>query len=304
MTFRFLLTLLWLAAPAAILAQLRVELEFDQETYLPHEPMIASVRVYNTSGRTLELGKDDHWLSFVIEPAEGGVVKQLKNPDVLGEFSLPNGSRARKTVNLAEAFELTRFGRYYVTAVVRVAEWGGAEYTVPKPKTVGVTTGVTLWETTFGVPTDKEEQPEFRKFHLVQANHVKQLSLYARITDESERESYSLLQLGPLVGFSKPHAQIDKWSNLHVFYQDGARSFRYFTITPDGFLLARQTWDLADTKPALAMNSEGRISVTGGVRRISASDLPPPELVSEKKVASEAALAEGNKVIDAEKAVK
>jgi hypothetical protein len=97
---------------------------------------------------------------------------------------------------------------------------------------------------------------------------------------------------------------MDKWSNLHVFYQDAAKTFRYFVITPDGMMLSRQTWELGETKPGLTMNSEGRISVTGGVRRVSASDLPPPELLSEKKAPSEAVLAEGDQRIDAEKAVK
>src|SRR5690606_34900707 len=100
------------------------------------------------------------------------------------------------------------------------------------------------------------------------------------------------------------HAQIDKWSNLHVFYQDAARTFRYFVIMPNGAILTRQTWELGQTKPGLTMNSEGRISVTGGVRRVSASDLPPPELLSEKTRPSEAPIAEGDKRIDAEKAVK
>ena len=303
MIFRFLLAAFWLAAPVGLLAQLRVELEFEQETYLPHETMNAMVRVYNSSGRDLQLGQDEQWLSFIVESADGGVVEQVKNPDVIGEFKLPNGSRARKMVNLAQAYDLRRFGRYYVTAVVRVAEWGGAEFRSPKPKTVGIATGVTLWESTFGVPDGEEGKPVFRKFHLVQANHLKQLSLYVRITDESERESYSLFPLGPLVGFSKPQPQLDRWSNLHVFYQDNAKTFRYFVITPDGMLLARQTWEQSDGRPAMTVNSEGRISVTGGVRRVSASDLPPPELLS-GKTPSEAPPVEGDKKIDAEKAVK
>jgi hypothetical protein len=155
------------------------------------------------------------------------------------------------------------------------------------------------------MPSEAENgRPELRKFHLVQANHLKQLSLYVRITDATEADTYALFPLGTLVGFSKPQPQLDRWSNLHVFYQDGAKSFRYFTITPDGLLLTRQTWETAEGgRPAMTVNSEGRISVTGGVRRVSASDLPPPELLSEKK-ASEATLLESERRIDAEKAVK
>jgi hypothetical protein len=303
MRFRYLLAALWLVAPAALLAQMRVELSFEQETYLPHEPMHAVVRLYNTSGRTLQLGTDDQWLSFTVENADGKIVRQIKAPDVKGEFALPSGSRARKMVNLAEAYEMVRFGRYYVTAIVKVADWGDEMFSSPQPRPVGIATGSTLWKSTFGLPDENGGQPELRKFHLVQANHRKKLSLYARITDDAEAESYYLETLGQLVTFSKPEPQLDRWSNLHVFYQDSARSFKYFVISPLGFMLTRQTWEMADSRPALSVNSEGRISVTGGVRRISATDLPPPELLSERKVQDPKPL-ESDKKIDAEKAVQ
>lgn len=283
MIYRYLLAALLLCAPGVVLAQLRLELEFEQETYLPREDIYAVVRIYNSSGQELVFGRDDHWLSFTIEPSDGGVVLQNKPVNVRGEFKLPNGSRAKKVVNLADAFELTKFGRYYVTASLHVPEWGET-FSTPKRKHFGISTGVKLWETAFGVPNDKTDgRPEVRKFQIVQANHLRQLSLYVRITDESGAETFTLFPLGAVVGFSKPEPQMDRWCNLHVFYQDAAKSFRYFMVTPDGLLLARQTWELTDNgRPALTMNSEGRISVTGGVRRVSASDLPPPELLSDK----------------------
>ena len=304
MSFRYLLAALCLAAPFSLWAQMRVELTFDQENYLPQEPMEAIVVIYNTSGQKLRLGKDHQWLSFNIESVDGQIVKQLKVPDVVGEFDLPSASRARKRVNLAEAYDLRRFGRYLITAVVRIPEWG-EQFTNPRAVPIGISTGVTLWESAFGLPDTKENtRPEMRKFQLLQSNHRKQLSLYVRITDESEAETYSLYPLGQLVGFSKPEPQLDRWSNLHVFYQDSAHTFRYFMITPDGLLLTRQTWSIGDDRPGMRVNSEGRISVTGGVRRVSSSDLPPPELLSEKKSPSEAPLLGGEKPIDAGKAVK
>ena len=300
MIYRYLLAALLFFAPAGVWAQLRIELDFDQETYLPHEALYAVVRIYNSSGQPLVFGKDNSWLSFDIEPSQGGVVLQKKQLDIRGEFTLPNAARAKKLVNLAEAFELTKFGRYYVTATLHVPEWGES-FEIPKRKHFGIATGVKLWETAFGVPSPKEGQkPEVRKFQLVQANHVKRLSLYVRITDESGGETFNLFPLGAVVGFSKPEPQMDRWCNLHVFYQDKARTFRYFMITPDGLMLARQTWELTDSRPELTMNSEGRISVTGGMRRISASDLPPPELLSEKSSFP----LQAEERADAEKAVK
>src|SRR5688572_29756810 len=304
MSFRYLLAALWLVAPLGLWAQLRVELSFDQETYLPQEPMNAIVQIYNSSGQKLRLGRDAEWLSFSIESVDGRIVKQIKVPDVVGEFDLPNGSRARKIVNLAEAYDLRTFGRYLITAEVHVPEWGEA-FTNPRAKPIGIATGVTMWERTFGVPDVKTDaRPEMRKFQLLQANHRKQLSLYARVTDESEAHTYALTVLGPLLSFSKPEPQMDRFSNLHVLYQDASHTFRYFMITPDGMLLSRQTWALGDSRPAMTVNSEGRISGTGGAGRVSASDLPPPELLSEKKSTSEAPLLGAQNRTDAEKAVK
>ena len=87
-----------LCASSAFGQAIRVELAFDQETYLPREPLYASVRVYNTSGRTLELGRDNEWLSFTVENVDGSFVHQRKPLDVRGEFILPSSSRARKLI--------------------------------------------------------------------------------------------------------------------------------------------------------------------------------------------------------------
>jgi hypothetical protein len=280
-------TLCCLSAPS-ILAQIRVELSFDQETYLPQEPLHAEVRIYNSSGQTLVLGKDDDWLSFTVESVTGDIVELKKPVDIVGEFTLPSAHRARKLVNLAEAYDLGKFGRYNVTATVKLKSGDWSEtFSARAPRHFGIATGVKLWENTFGLPTEKADgRPEIRKFLLLQSNHLKQLSLYVRLTDESEMHTYSLNVLGTLVGFSRPEPQMDRWSNLHVLYQENAQGFKYHMITPDGMLLARQTWDIDESRPFLKVNSEGRISVAGGVRRISASDLPPPELLSEANTVS------------------
>ena len=87
MSYRYLLAALWLVAPLGLWAQVRVELSFDQETYLPEEPMNAIVLIYNNSGQNLRLGRDHQWLSFGIESVDGRIVKQMKPADVVGEFN-------------------------------------------------------------------------------------------------------------------------------------------------------------------------------------------------------------------------
>jgi hypothetical protein len=67
---------------------------------------------------------------------------------------------------------------------------------------------------------------------------------------------------------------VDKLSNLHVLYQNGATSFSYTVFNPEGELLTRQTFDYAATRPRLHGNDDGSISVVGGVRRVTANDVP------------------------------
>jgi hypothetical protein len=274
------MALLCLLSASGSLAQIRVELEFEQETYLPREPLHAVVRIYNMSGRTLVLGQDSQWLSFTVENVNGSLVEQTKTVDVQGEFTLPSSSRARKLVNLAEAYDMGKFGRYLVQATVQIPGW--PETYSSKQRAVGIATGVKLWEQAFGVPDDLHGQPELRKYQLLSANHLKQLSLYVRVTGDSEADTFKLFPLGSMHGFSRPEPQVDRWSNLHVLYQDGATRFRYNMITPDGLLLTRQTWEVTpDSRPALRVDTTGRIVVAGGTRRVSATDLPPPDLLSE-----------------------
>lgn len=265
---------------------MQVGLDFDQETYLPREALYAIVCITNTSGRTLVLGRDNDWLSFTVENVDGSLVKIRKPADVKGEFTLPSSSRAKKLVNLAEAFDLAKFGRYEVRATVRIPEWG--ENFDSKPVPVGIATGAKLWEANFGLPGSDKGAPEARKFELLSANHLKRLSLYVRVTGLSEEDTFNLFPLGILHGFSRPEPQMDRWSNLHVFYQDGARSFTYNMITPDGLLLARERWEISadGSRPGLKVDEDGHISVSGGVRRISPNDLPPPDFLTDNSDAA------------------
>jgi hypothetical protein len=276
------LLLCFLFVPAGV-AQIQVEVLLDQETYLAHESLPVKVRVRNRSGQTIKLGNTEDWLTFTVENSNGSVVSQLKPVDVSGEeFVLPSAHRATKTVDIAPCYDLTKFGRYYITAVVKVPQWG--QEFESRPKIFGISSGSKIWETVFGLPDpDRQGQPELRKYQLLQANHVKRLSLYFRVMDADETTTYKVYPLGEVISFSRPETMLDSWSNLHVLYQKGAQQFAYFVLTPDGLMLARETHEQTASRPTLHAHGEGQVKVSGGRRRVSADDLPPPDLFSEMK---------------------
>lgn len=273
---RFVAVLL-LAMVAGARAQISVEMALDQEQFLRDENLPVKVRIVNRSGQTVRFGAGMDWLSFNVETREGKVVQSSGDLPPGEAFTLESSMVATRLVDLSSVYRFELPGRYNISAVVKVKEWG-EEYT-SKAKPFEIVRGTKLWEQEFGVPSEGGA-PEVRKYILQQAQYQKRLMLYLRVTDPSERFSYRCQPVGPLVSFSRPEAQVDRTSNLHLLFQTGARSFRYTVYNPAAELLVRQYHEYGRSRPALRMNEAGGIFVNGGARRILADDVPPPAMAS------------------------
>lgn len=253
-------------------AQVTVEVVLDEPEFLRDESMFVKVRVSNRSGQALKLGQAEDWLTFNVQGLDGHTVEKHSAPSVAGEFTVESAQAATKTVNLMPHFGFSQPGRYTVSASVRVPQWN--DDFISPAKTFHIIRGARVWEQEFGLPR-KEGAPQMRLYSLVRATGMKQTRLYARVTDPGDNQVYRVVPLGPVVAFGKPEAQVDRLSQLHVLLQNGPRSFSYAALSPDGDWVARQTFDYTDTRPVLRVNDAGRVLVAGGLRRFSATDLPP-----------------------------
>jgi len=271
---------LWLALLAGLISpvcgQVAVEVVTDQEQFLPGEALNMAVKVSNRSGQKLSFGTEPDWLTFAIESRDGLVVPKLGEAPVAGSFDLESAERATKHVDIAPYFQISQPGRYTVTATVRIKEWGRT--VTSQPKNFNIMEGAKLWEQEFGVPTAPGATntiPEVRKYVLQQANYLKgKLRLYLRLTDVTGTKVYRVVPIGLILSFSRPEPRIDKFSNLHLLYQNWAHSFSYTIFSPDGEIVDRQTYDYTDTRPRLQVDEEGRISVAGGLRRVTSNGSP------------------------------
>lgn len=257
-------------------AQVTVEVTLPQEQFLPGEAIIAAVHITNRSGQKLHLGAEKDWLSFSVESRGDFVVARLGDIPVSGEFDLDSAKVATRRVDLAPYFALTQPARYSATATVKIPAWDREINS--SPKNFDIIHGASLWEQEFGVPAatgDTNATPEVRKYILQQANYLKgQLRLYLRLTDASEDKSFRVFPIGQMVSFSRPEGQVDHSSNLHVLYANGPHSYSYTVFNPDGDLVVRETFDYTTSRPRLHVDQEGKISVAGGVRRLTPKDLP------------------------------
>jgi hypothetical protein len=258
--------------------EVTVDISLESEGYLANEPLIVKVRINNQSGATLHLGDVPGWLSFAVVSTEGGYVAPLRSPE-LPKFDKPldSSETAKLKVDLAPCFDLTRQGRYKVTATVKAPAFNTSF--ASNGKTFFISNGTKRWETKFGVPSTiaplgADGRPELRKYSLIEANYASETRLYARVTDATDH-NIRIVPIGALMSFSTVDQQTDKWMNLHILYQNGAKSFLYSVINPDGFMLARERHDFTDTRPTMYSNSEGRIGVRGGARRYTSHDIPP-----------------------------
>jgi hypothetical protein len=267
----------WLAFAPGLAAQVTVEVLLDQEQYLRDEALPLRVRLTNRSGQPLHLGREKDWLTFTIESREGFVVRRLGEMPVEGELTVESSQVATRLVDVAPYFDLSRLGRYTITASVKIKAWNEEVLSAPKP--FDIVRGTKIWEQDFGVPA-AQGAPEVRKYALLQANNLRQLNLYLRLTDASDHRVFRVAGLGRLVSFARPEAQLDRQSNLHVLFQNGARTFRYAVFSPDGEWLARETYEYAESRPTLRGRDDGKILVAGGLRRLTAEDITAPALTS------------------------
>ena len=268
---------LLLAWTGPVCAQVSVEVTQEQQQFLAGEPLEVAVRITNRSGRSLHLGAEGDWLSFSIGSKEGVVVSKVSDAPVAGEFVLDSSKVAIKRVDLAPYFTLTQPGRYEITATAYISDWKRELSSAPKP--FDLIEGTKLWEQEVGVPNAgaTNTAPEVRRYTLQQATYLRgQMRLYLRITDSSG-VTRKVFPVGPMVSFSHPEVQIDKFSGLHLIYQDGPHSFLYTVCDLNGEVTTRQTFDYVESRPRLRVNEAGDIVVLGGIRRVAANDVPPPK---------------------------
>ena len=255
-------------------AQVSVEVTLEQDQFLRGEAIKAAVRISNLSGRDLQLGADDDWLTFTVESKDGGVVAKLAEVPVKGEFVVESAQRATKRVNLEPYFGFNQPGRYSVVANVRFKEWNQDRKSAPK--SFFIIEGAKMWEQEFGLPRtagSTNEVPEVRKYTLQQANYIKgQLRLYLRVSDSTGAHVFRTTPIGTILSFSHPEPRLDKFSNLHVIYQNWAKTYSYSVFNPGGELLTRESYDYVDARPRLQTYDDGRVAVIGGVKRITAAE--------------------------------
>jgi hypothetical protein len=264
-------------APSAQ-AQVRVELLLDQKQYLLKEPLPVGVRIINHAGQVLSIS-GTNWLSFTIEDREKFVVKRSTELVPPQAVTIESTYMGTQWIDIGQAFDFRENNNYTLRARVRIEQWGEDVYS--DPVVFEIIKGTKLWDQEFGVPAPSGAPPEIRKYILQQANYLKELQLYARVTDASERMVYRVIRLAPMVQVSQPEAQIDTLNRLHVLTQVGLRQFLHVVLDHNGDVTLRNTYEAPSHRLQLRVSDSGGVFVAGGIRLLRKDDVPPSALLSQ-----------------------
>lgn len=266
--------------PNAIRPPAPVELQISlaQTLLLPGEPVEVDVALRNLSGRPLVFSPSEDWLDvkvFSVTKQAGNDARVVQYKPVLVNeaFILQNTKVVRTRVDISECFALTRPGRYKLAVA---AEYRGMSAPASaEPLIFQITVGSKLWEQQFGVrAADADAKPETRKYLLQRLTNLKDLRLYATVTDASEETIIRQVRLGRAAANDNPQAKLDRLSYLHVLHQTDARLFTHSVINPEGEVQRRETFESLGPRPGLKLDDDGRVTVFNGVRRPRPDDLP------------------------------
>ncbi len=267
--------------------QIQVDLSFKRLQYIAHEPVLATVRIVNNSGRDIDLHDESgqHWFGFEINAGEGRLLAPF-HQQTEPSLHVEAGKTVTRRINLTPLFPVHDFGTYHVRANVYFPDLNKFFYSSTKVFQVGG--GRTIWQKTIGVPEGMPGAGETRTYSLLTNRFVDHTSLYVRIENKEAGVVYTTYSLGRMISSEDPQAEVDRANQLHVLHCAAPRNWSYSHVGCNGELLARSTFHETRTRPRLRHRSDGNIAVSGGAldvpiaetkRRPAAkvSDRPPTD---------------------------
>ena len=271
MMFRILFTALVLVAVTAQ-AQIQVELSFQRVQYISHEPILATVRIANNSGRAIDLRDDSgqHWFGFEINAGEGRLLAPLRPEAGEPALHVGVGETVTRKINLTSLFPVHDFGTYHVRANVFFADLNKFFYSTTK--VVQVSDARPIWQKTVGVPEGMPGAGEARTYSLLSNRFLDHTSLYVRVENRDTGVVYTTYSLGRMIASQDPQAEIDRANQLHVLHCAAPRSWAYSHVGLNGELLAHSTFLETKSRPRLRHTADGSIAVNGGMLDVPTAD--------------------------------
>jgi len=280
MKFRIQLAAFFFATATAQ-AQIQVELNFKRLQYIAHEPILATVKIANNSGRDIDLHDDNgqHWFGFEINAGEGQLLTPLKQAAAEPALHIEAGKTVTRKINLTTLYPVHDFGAYHVRANVYFPDLNKFFYSTTK--VFQVSDARPVWQKTVGVPEGMPGAGEVRTYSLLSNRFLDHTALYVRVENKNSGVVYSTYSLGRILANEDPQAELDRANQLHVLHCAAPRTWAYSHVGLNGELLAHSTFLETKTRPRLRHAADGAIAVSGGTLAVPIAESkrsPAPRL--------------------------
>lgn len=260
---------LFIGVVSNALGQLEVGLNLKRVQYVAHEPVIATVRITNRTGRPIEFqnGKGQPWFGFEITARDSQILAPMRAKPQEPSLHLEPGEMVTRKVNLTSLFPVQDVGAYHVRANVYFGDLN--RFFSSATKVFQVAEGRLIWQKTIGVPEGEEGAGEVRTYSLLSYRFPDHTSIYARVENRERGVVYATYSLGRLIAYDDPQTELDPDNQLHVLHCAAPRSWAYSHIDVNGQLLGHSMFVETKTRPRLRQAANGKIEVKGGQRDVS-----------------------------------
>jgi hypothetical protein len=249
--------------PAAVEAQIQVDLKFKRLQYIAYEPVVATLSITNLAGRDIDLhnAEAQSWLGFEITGSDGQPVTPMSAESGQAPLKVAAGQRVTHQINLTPLYPVHDFGTYHVRTNVYFADLGKFFYS--PTRVFEVTDARPIWQQTVGIPDGVAAPGNVRTYALLTNRFPDHTSLYVRVQDKDSGVVYATYSLGRAIAL-EPQTEIDHANQLHVLHCSAPRAWAYSRIGLNGELLAHSSFMETKTRPKLVRSGNGEVAVRGG----------------------------------------
>lgn len=283
-----ILCALTLSAHSAAHAQVSLTLDIKRRLYMRYEPILATVKITNLSGRNLLLEDGDQaWFGFDVTGGNTETLVPPRNADYrLEPLELKLGETVKRTVNLTSLYGIAEYGLFRIKATVYVKEMD--KLFASKPEVVEISEGRTIWKQTVGVPETLPNAGNNHTIKLLEFQRDKRY-LYIRVEDEEMGRVFCTYRAGHMIDGTNPQVQLDTSNNVYVLHLVGPKTYLLTNVGVNGEFLGQTTYTAPKSRPYFRRLADGTVQLVGGKREAqttaangAAPDGPPPIKLSDR----------------------
>ena len=277
------LLLLALVFSATAHAQIGVALDIKRRIFLRYEPLLATVRITNLTGRDLVLHDEGQpWFGFDVRRVGGELTLAPRNPDYkLDPLEIKIGETVKRTVDLTQLYGIGDLGDYKIKAVIFAKPLD--QVFSSRPALVNIVEGKVLWTRTVGVPDTLPNAGRNHTIKLLEFPDDRRY-LYARVEDEEQALIFCTRRLGHMIDGTVPQVELDTTNNLYVLHLIAPKTYSLSNIGVNGEWLGQFQYNAPKVKPHFRRLADGTIQIVGAHRDTApapgtvAAGAPPPKI--------------------------